>query len=115
MYDTVQLLAEPEPDSTHVAELANVPPAEPSLHDIVPLGVVGVDDVSVIVALKVRLAPARADEGFGDTAAIVARQEAYAIGFCWIDPWLLKTAPQLLLNAPPFIMVAKMPTLLKTP
>lgn len=43
VYDTVQL-----PDSSaHMVEL-NVPPTLPSLHDMVPVGVLGKLDVSVI-------------------------------------------------------------------
>ena len=65
VYDMVQLLVEPEPASVHVAELANLPPAEPSFHDIVPCGVVGVEDVSMIVALKVRIELVEAEDVLG--------------------------------------------------
>ena len=45
VYDTMQL-----PDnSAHIVEL-NAPPTLPSLHDIVPVGVLGKLDVSVIFA-----------------------------------------------------------------
>ena len=110
VYDIVQLLVEPEPESVHVAEFANLPPAEPSFHDMVPVGVVGLGDVSVIVALKTRLDPVKVDAVFGIMASVVVSHDAYMIGFVTTEP--VKTAPHPLLNIPLFI---RLPVLVKIP
>ena len=53
VYDTSQL---PD-DGTHVAEL-NVPPAPLSLHDTVPVAIVGILEVSVTCTENVEALPA---------------------------------------------------------
>jgi hypothetical protein len=54
----------------HVLEV-NEPPAPPSLHVIVPEGVVGELLVSVTFAVKVIEPPAATDDGFGETPVAV--------------------------------------------
>jgi len=56
VYDVVHI----PPDSVHVVEL-NTPPAFPSLHDRVPLGIVGELAVSVTVAVSVIALPGTKD------------------------------------------------------
>ena len=67
VYDTLQLPA----DSTHVAEL-NVPPAPLSLHDMVPVAVVGELEVSVTWTENVDALPADAVPELGVTVMLVA-------------------------------------------
>ena len=69
--------------------LLNEPPAPPSLHDTVPLGVVGELLVSVTVAVKVIALPAITDEGLGVTTVPVlwgGGPEAATIASTSCDP-----------------------------
>jgi hypothetical protein len=52
-------------------EELNEPPAPPSLHEMVPVGEVGVADESVTVAVNVIELPALTDDGLGVTAVVV--------------------------------------------
>ena len=67
VYDTLQ----PPDDRIHVAEL-NVPPAPLSLHDTVPVVVVGALDVSVTCTENVDALPADAVPELGVTVVLVA-------------------------------------------
>ncbi len=60
VYDVVQM---PD-DNVHADEL-NEPPVFPSLHDTIPLGVVGEFDVSVTVEVNVIAFPGVKDAEFG--------------------------------------------------
>ena len=66
MYDTVQL-----PDESVQDGELNMPPVFPSLHDMVPVGVVGELEVSVTVTVNVTWAPEFTVDGFGVTVVVV--------------------------------------------
>ncbi len=62
------------PAAVNVHEgLLKLPPAPPSLHDTVPVGMVGELLVSVTFALKVIVFPRATDDGFGVMVVVVLR------------------------------------------
>jgi hypothetical protein len=62
---------EPRLDRVHAEESPKLPPAPPSLHVTVPVGVIGEPLVSVTVALNVIMPPVLADAGLGVTPVVV--------------------------------------------
>ena len=71
VYDTLQ----PPDDRIHVAEL-NVPPAPLSFNVTFPVGVVGEDEVSVTVTVKLVAVPALAVPVLGETVKEVGSETA---------------------------------------
>ena len=66
----MNVVEHPPEERVHVPEL-NEPPAPPSLHAIVPVGVVGDPLVSSTSAVKVTVPPVVVEAGFGETAVDV--------------------------------------------
>ncbi len=67
-------------DNVHV-ELLKCPPTPPSLHDTVPVGMVGELLVSVTFALKVIVFPRATDDGFG--VMVVAVERGLTVNADW--------------------------------
>ena len=61
--------------SVHVAELLKLPPAPPSLHVTVLVGVVGVPEVSSTCTVYVIVFPMATVDGLGLTVVVVALSE----------------------------------------
>ena len=80
---------------TNVQEVElKIPPAPPSLHDTVPVGVVGAPPVSVTVAVNIIEFPILTDDGFGVMFVVVEfAAQAFVTGLPDNVPELLKTAP----------------------
>jgi len=73
----------------HTPPLLNVPPAPPSLQDIVPVGTVTVPtSVSFTVAVKVVTLPAFTVVVLGDTPVLVARVFTVSADVPELVPWL---------------------------
>ena len=58
-------------DRAQKPEPLKLPPFPPSLHETVPVGVVGAPPVSVTVTVKAIMLPAATDEGLGATPVVV--------------------------------------------
>ena len=75
LYVILQELGLELPDNVHVLVVVlptvKVPPFPPSLHDMVPVGAVGVELVSVTVPVNIIVFARSTIDGFGNTVVLV--------------------------------------------
>jgi hypothetical protein len=71
VYVIVQVALPPEPERAHEPESLNVPPAPPSSHDTVSVGVDGNEVLSVTVTVYTMLLFRLSDDGLGSTVVVV--------------------------------------------